>query len=132
MKIPASGDLTGRAVEEWIGKTPDSTPPQSVIDRLFLRQRGRCAISGHKFRPGEAKEADHIVPLKDGGENREGNLQLITAEVHRDKTAAENGSRAKERRMRLKHLGLFPRSKTPLRSRGFTKTRPSTMEETEQ
>lgn len=113
--------LTGRKVDEWIGKTADSKPPKSVIDRLFLRQDGRCAISGRKFKAGEAPHADHIIPLKDGGENRESNLQLVFADTHREKTAAENTARAKERRVRLKHAGLWPRSPRPLRSRGFQK-----------
>ena len=113
--------LTGRKAEEWIGRTPDSKPPKSVIDRLFLKQMGRCAISGRKIAAGETTHADHIVPLKDGGMNREANLQLVTVDAHREKTADENAARAKERRIRLKHAGLWPRSKTPLRSRGFPK-----------
>lgn len=111
--------LTGRAVEEWIGKTPDSRPPKSVIDRLFLRQNGRCAITGEKIRAGETPHADHIVALKDGGENRESNLQLVAVKPHIEKTAAENSARAKERRIRLKHAGLWPRSSRPIQSRGF-------------
>lgn len=113
--------LMGRTVEEWIGKTPDARPPRAVIDRLFLRQNGRCALSGRKMMPADEKHADHIVPLKDGGQNRETNLQLVLATPHREKTAAENRTRAKERRMRLKHQGLWPKSGRPLKGRGFTK-----------
>ena len=113
--------LTGRTVPEWIGKTPDSKPPAKVIDRLFLRQGGKCAISGRKFMPGETKHADHIIPLKDGGENRESNLQLLHIKPHQEKTRAENSARAKERRLRLKHQGMWPKSKHPIQSRGFPK-----------
>lgn len=113
--------LTGRAVTEWIGKTPDSKPPKSVIDRLFLRQMGRCALSDRKIMAWESPHADHIVPLKDGGQNRETNLQLVTSEAHREKTSDENTARAKERRQRLKHAGLWPKSSRPLKSRGFSK-----------
>lgn len=113
--------LTGRAVPEWIGKTSDSKPPKSVIDRLFLRQGGKCAISGRKFMPGETKHADHIIPLKDGGENRESNLQLLHIKPHQEKTRAENSARAKERRLRLKHQGMWPKSPRPLKGRSFTK-----------
>jgi 5-methylcytosine-specific restriction endonuclease McrA len=115
--------LTGRSVEEWIGKTPDSRPPPRVLDRLFLRQGGRCAISGRKIFPGDITHADHIVPLKDGGANREQNLQLVLADAHRKKTTAENTARAKERRLRLKHHNQWPETKRPLRSRGFPKSR---------
>lgn len=113
--------LTGRTVEEWIGKTPDARPPKAVIDRLFLKQGGRCAITGRKIKAGETTHADHVVPLKDGGENREGNLQLVTVEAHKVKTVEENAARAKERRIRLKHAGLWPKASRPLRSRGFPK-----------
>lgn len=115
--------LDGRTVPEWIGRDADARPPKSVIDRLFLRQNGRCAISGRKMLPGDEKHADHIVPLKDGGKNVESNLQLVLAAPHREKTAAENKSRAKERRLRLKHHGLWPKSKATIKSRGFPKSR---------
>lgn len=117
----ADFSLTGRTVDEWIGKTADTRPPKSVIDRLFLRQAGRCALSGRKIGAGATTHADHIVPLKDGGQNRESNLQLVLADAHREKTADENADRAKERRIRLKHAGLWPRSPRPLKSRGFQK-----------
>lgn len=113
--------LTGRKVEEWVGKTADARPPKAVFDRLFLKQGGRCALSGRKIMAGEVTHADHIVPLKDGGHNREGNLQLVLAAEHRIKTSDENTARAKERRIRLKHAGLWPKSSRPLRSRGFPK-----------
>jgi 5-methylcytosine-specific restriction protein A len=116
--------LTGRKTEEWIGRTPDSRPPKAVLDRLFLRQMGRCAITGKKFMASEVKHADHIVPLKDGGANRELNMQLVAEKPHREKTSLENTARAKERRQRLKHQGMWPRSTRPLQSRGFPKRAP--------
>ena len=116
--------LTGRRVPEWAGRSPESMPPKSVIDRIFLRQGGKCAVSGHKFRPGETRARDHIIPLKDGGKNVESNIQLITVEKHREKTSLENTARAKERRQRLKHQGMWPRSTRPLQSRPFPKRAP--------
>lgn len=117
----ADFELMGRKVPEWIGKTADTKPPKSVLDRLFLRQGGKCALTGRKIRPGDATHADHIVALKDGGTNSEGNLQLVLVDAHREKTAAENTDRAKERRQRLKHFGQWPKSKRPIQSRGFPK-----------
>lgn len=121
MKIAASGALTGRAVEEWIGKTPDSKPPKYVVDRIFLRQNGRCAISGRKIMPGDKRQTDHRIRLKDGGENRESNMQIILTDKHREKTALENSLGAKVLRIRLKHNGHWPETKRPIRSRGFPK-----------
>lgn len=121
IKIAATGHLTGRAVEEWRGATPDSTPPVKVVDRLFLRQMGRCAISGVKIMPRDKTAVDHIVPLKDGGANRESNLQIILVSEHKKKTAREASDRAKVARIRAKHHGYFPKPKRPLKSRGFEK-----------
>lgn len=121
MKLPSTGELYGRSVEEWIGATPDSKPPKSVTDRVFLRQGGKDAITGDKMFPSDKKAVDHITPLKDGGENRESNLQIILATTHKEKTVAENKARAKETRQRLKFNGLWPRSPNPIRSRGFQK-----------
>jgi 5-methylcytosine-specific restriction protein A len=122
--------LSGRKNDEWIGKTPDSRPPKSVVDRIFLRQMGRDAITGQKMGPKDIKHVDHILPLKDGGENRESNLQIILLDTHKDKTSAENSARKKERRQRLKHQGLWPKTRTPLRSRGFPKRHDNDEEDT--
>lgn len=121
MKIAASGALMGRAVEEWVGRTPDSVPPKSAVDRIFLRQGGRCAITGRKIMPGDKRALDHKKRLKDGGENRESNLQVILADKHVEKTAEENTLGAKVTRIRLKHNNLWPEPKRPIRSRGFPK-----------
>lgn len=124
--------LTGRTNPEWIGKTPDSRPPKSVIDRLFLQQNGRCALSGKKIGPKDEKHCDHIIPLEDGGENRESNMQLVLKLPHIEKTKQENSDRAKARRVRLKHHGLWPESKVKIRSRGFPKRVRTIQEEEEE
>jgi 5-methylcytosine-specific restriction protein A len=124
--------LTGRKNEEWIGKTPDSRPPKSVIDRLFLKQNGRCALSGKKIGPKDEKHCDHIKPLEDGGENRERNMQLVLRASHIEKTAEENSERAKTRRLRLKHHGLWPKTKSKIKSRGFPKRNRTIQEEEEE
>ena len=119
--IPSSGALMGRAVPEWIGKTPDSKPPKAVVDRIFLRQDGRCPLAKRKIMVTDARAVDHIIPLKDGGENRESNLQIILADKHKEKTSAENTSRVKVNRTRMKNNGTWPKSRRPLRSRNSFK-----------
>lgn len=94
-----------RDVPEWIGRTDDSMPPRSVFDRLYEKQGGKDAITGLPFQPGDKIIRDHIVPLADGGENRESNLQLITEETHKPKTAAEATARAKTRRIHERDRG---------------------------
>jgi 5-methylcytosine-specific restriction protein A len=117
--------MTGRTVPEWIGKTPDSKVPAPVRARVFLTHGGKCHISGRTIRPGEAWELEHVKPLSMGGEHRERNLAPALIQPHREKTAQEAGVRAKADRIRLKNLGLWPKSRTPLRSRGFQRTRPA-------
>lgn len=107
--------MTGRAIPEWVGKVPDAPVPPRVRLRVFERAGGVCAISGRKIMPGDAWDLDHVVPLIDGGEHREGNLQPVLRDEHRRKSAEEAGRRAKERRLRKKHVGIeaAPRARIP-------------------
>ena len=105
MKIAAAGELTGRSIPEWIGATPDAKVPDRVIIRLSLRQEGKCALTGVRLRAGHF-HADHIKPLKKGGEHRESNLQLISDEAHSLKTSEEATEQAKVNRIIAKRLGL--------------------------
>lgn len=115
--------LGGRSLPEWIGKTPDSKVPDAIRDRVFVRAGGRCYLSGRKIMPGDKWELEHVKPLSMGGEHRERNLRPALAAAHREKTKAEATDRAKADRIRRKHLGTWPKSKAPLRSRGFAQTR---------
>ncbi|WAJ27156.1 HNH endonuclease [Antarcticirhabdus aurantiaca] len=112
--------LGGRAVPEWIGAHPDAKVPDKVRDRILARAEGRCHISGIEIR-GKDWELEHIKPLSMGGEHRETNLAPALAEPHRAKTAAEAAGRAKADRIRRKLNGTWPKTKHPLRSRGFSK-----------
>lgn len=115
--------LGGRSVPEWIGKTPDTKLPDRIRDRVFLRHEGRCHISGRKIAVGEPWQIEHIKPLSMGGEHRERNMAPALTIPHREKTSQEATDRAKADRMGMKHRGTWAKSKTPLRSRGFIKTR---------
>lgn len=94
-----------RTTKEWIGRTDDSRAPKTVFDRIWEKQGGRDATTGLQFQPGDQVVVDHIVPLADGGENRESNLQLITLKTHKLKTAREAMERAEYRAKRGKHRG---------------------------
>lgn len=101
-----------RTVAEWIGKNDDVMPPRSVFDRLWAKQDGKDAVTGLPFRPGDVVIRDHIVPLADGGENRESNLQLIRQDTSIAKTSREATERAEYRRVRGKHRG-YDRGERP-------------------
>lgn len=117
--------LGGRSVPEWIGTSPDAKIPQHVRDRVFMRANGRCYLSGRKIMPGDLWDVEHVKALSLGGEHRESNMRPALREVHRIKTAEEAGDRAKADRIRRKANGTWPKTRTPLRSRGFTTTRPA-------
>lgn len=110
-----------RSVPEWVAKHDDQGIPPLVKLRIFERHNGICALSGRKILPGEEWHCDHIEALWKGGRHAEYNLQPVLAKPHREKSAEEQGEQAKERRIRQKHLGIFPKSKAKIPSRGFPK-----------
>lgn len=112
-----------RSVPEWIGKTDDEKVPPRVRLRLFEQYRGICQLSGRKIMAGEAWDLDHKKALWRGGEHRESNLHPVLKQPHREKSAEEQSIQAKCDRTRKKHLGIYPKSKARLKSRGFASTR---------
>lgn len=115
---------TARSTPEWVADHPDQAIPTRVKMRIWNRCGGKCAITGKKLRPGDEYDFDHIVPLILGGKHAEGNLQVVSRQAHREKTKDDVKAKAKADRLHAKFHGYFPKSKTPLRSRGFPKTRP--------
>ncbi len=93
-----------RTVDEWIGKTDDSMPSDACKRRILGRQGWKCALTGVAFTDGVRAEYDHITPLWLGGENRETNLQAITAKAHTAKTKNEATVRAKVNRNQIKRV----------------------------
>lgn len=112
-----------RSLPEWQGKTPDDVPPPRVRARVFLAHGGKYYRSGIVIRPGMTWALDHVIALVNGGKNVESNLAPILTEAHKEKTREDLAIKTKIARVRAKHLCVFPKSKTPLRSRPFAKTR---------
>ena len=112
-----------RKVDEWIGRSDDAMPGRLVKDRLARAQGDCCATCRHAFGPKRLAHCDHIVPLIDGGENRESNLQMICTDCHKAKTGAEATARAKSRDIRAAHI-MAPDSRSSFQSRGFTPAKP--------
>ena len=112
MKL-ASG-TTARAVEEWIGATPDTPIPDRVVLRIWDRQGGRCAKSGVKLYAGKFIK-EHVNPLWLDGENRESNIALYAIVEAKAKTKTEAKVRAKVNRVKKKHV--LPRAKGKIPSR---------------
>lgn len=74
--------MTGRTLPEWIGATPDTPIPPRVRLRVFEAHGGVCYLSKRKIRAGEKWQADHVVALINGGENRESNLAWASFRSH--------------------------------------------------
>lgn len=100
-----------REVEEWIGKHDDSPIPARVRLRVFERHNGVCYLSGRKIRPGDKWEIEHIKALSLGGQHREFNFAPALVVPHRAKTAIDRRIKAKNDRVRKKHLGIRKPSK---------------------
>lgn len=98
-----------RSVPEWIGATDDTPIPPRVRLRVFEKHDGRCYRSGRKIMPGDAWQADHILAIINGGQNRESNLAPILVDQHKAKTASDVAIKSKTARMRAKHLGVKER-----------------------
>lgn len=105
-----------RSVDEWIGENDDTQIPPRVKLRIYDRCHGRCAVCTRLVAGSLLPVYDHIVALANGGENREGNIQLLCSVCHRAKTtedvalkSATYNKRAK--RLRLKRRRLIPGSK---------------------
>jgi 5-methylcytosine-specific restriction enzyme A len=110
-----------RSVPEWRGKTPDTPIPARVKLRIWEREGGRCYLTGRKIQPRDAYEYEHVIALSCGGEHRESNIRLALKEPHKVKSAKDLGTKAKIARVRLKHLGLWPKAPRPIPSRPFPK-----------
>ncbi len=95
-----------RSTDEWIGKTDDAQIPARVRLRVFARHGGVCHLSGRRIRASDAWDCDHIVALANGGEHRESNLAPALRDKHRAKTAQDVAEKAKNDRVRKRHLGI--------------------------
>ena len=104
--------MTRRSVPEWRGKTPDTPAPPRVRLRIFEAHDGRCHLSGRKIMPGDEWDLEHKQALANGGENRESNLAPALRTEHRVKTAEDVAQKAKDDRVKKKHLGIWkPKSR---------------------
>lgn len=108
-----------RSVDEWIGKTDDTQIPPRVKIRVFDKHSGHCVVCGTRIGGSLLPAYDHIVPLVNGGENRENNLQLLCVPCHKAKTVQDIKEKALVARKRKNHLGI-KRAKKKMGYRKFS------------
>jgi len=102
-----------RAVEEWIAKHDDQAIPPRVKVRIFEKYNGHCYLSGVKIMPGDKWECEHKLALALGGQHRESNLAPALVAPHKIKTKADRRMKAKNDRVRKRHLGIRKPSRFP-------------------
>lgn len=112
-----------RELPIWRGKTDDEMPPPRVRLRIFQAHGGRCYRSGRLIRAGDKWALDHVLAIINGGKNDELNLAPILDDSHKEKTAEDMAIKSKTYRMAAKNNGTWPKSKRPLKSRGFEPSR---------
>jgi len=95
-----------RTNEEWVGKNDDAKIPDRVRLRVFVRHGGVCYLSGRRIGPGDDWELEHVVALCNGGLHAEHNLRPALRGPHKAKTARDVAEKAKNDRVRKKHLGI--------------------------
>jgi 5-methylcytosine-specific restriction endonuclease McrA len=113
--------MTGRSFPEWSSDNPDAKVPPRVRLRIFLREGGKCHLSGRTIRSGDEWDLDHRIALCNGGRHSEDNLFPALRDKHREKTAEDVREKAKVARIRAKHLGIHPPSPRKLQGRKFAK-----------
>ena len=92
-------------LKEWIGKNDDAMPTSDVRHRIADRHNWTCHICQGAIDKDKRWDADHVKPLKDGGENRETNLKPAHHICHKKRTAEQAIERAPVERKKLKHSG---------------------------
>lgn len=89
---------------------------------IWQRADGRCEKCSAKLKVSEG-EYDHVIAQGYGGKNIVENGQLLCRTCHTDKTAIDKSITEKTKRIRDKHLGIYPKSKAKIAGCGFQKTR---------
>jgi 5-methylcytosine-specific restriction endonuclease McrA len=95
------------------------TPKQRL--ELLMACKGRCVKCSTKLF--DKWEADHRIPLAQGGKHEPENWQSLCKPCHAGKTAIDNPDTLRAKRRQLKHTGQWPEAKgnRKLSGRGFEK-----------
>jgi 5-methylcytosine-specific restriction protein A len=95
-----------RALEEWVGKTPDTKIPDRIKDRVWDDCGSRChrCTRLHRGEPGWIIE--HLKALINGGENRQSNLCLSCPWCKTEKDAEDVAEKSASYAVRKKHRGI--------------------------
>jgi len=111
--------LVGREPDEWIGATPDTAIPPRVRLRVLERFGRRDYDTGRPIGPADKWDADHLVALVNGGENRESNLVPRLKDKHKEKTRKDVAQKSYNAKVIGRHYGVKAKArKIPSRPLG--------------
>lgn len=91
--------------------------------RIFDLNAGRCHLCDQKIQVGEAWDLEHLVAWALTRDDSDENVKPAHKSCHKEKTADDVAAIRKADRIRAKHVGAWPKSKSPLKSRSFSKSR---------
>lgn len=91
--------------------------------RIFDLHAGRCHLCKEKIQVGECWELEHVVPWELTRDDSDDNVKPAHASCHKAKTVDDTRAIRKADRIRAKHIGAWPESKSKIRSRGFSNSR---------
>lgn len=89
--------------------------------RIFDLNGGKCYLCDQKIQVGEAWDLEHVVPWELTRDDSDDNVRPAHKHCHKIKTVSDIQAIRKADRIRAKHIGAWPKSKRPLKSRGFPK-----------
>lgn len=95
-----------RPVKEWIGSSPTAKIPDRVKRRIWLRENGKCYLTGRKINVGDKHQFEHEIALVNGGEHSESNIRLALDAPHKLKTKSDLAEKAKVARLFNAHHGI--------------------------
>lgn len=95
-----------RSLPDWIGENDDTPVPRRVKDRVWQRECGKCHRCERKIPSGDAWIIEHRIAIINLGANAEHNLCLTCSWCKPQKDAEDVAQKAKNYRVRAKHIGL--------------------------
>jgi len=113
----------------------EATPRKAMTDarraKIFLAHKGRCADCGVKITRGQdAYQIDHPTQLWMGGPDEDDVCRLLCQPCYKAKNAKDATDRAKVKRLIRDADPEQRKSRRPLKSRGFDKTKSKRMDGT--
>lgn len=95
-----------RSVPLWVGSTDDAKVPPRIRLRIYVREDGKCWLSGRKIQPGEKWELEHKIALCNGGRHAEDNLAPALVAPHKIKTRQDRAIKKRTDKIRKAHIGV--------------------------